>query len=153
MKVQYYNRSRVPKDEETELDVTYCSKLSDLLKTSDVISVNCPLTDATRGLIGENEFKIMKDGSFLVNTGRGPVVDETALIASLESGKIARAGLDVFDNEPSINPYFHSSTKCIVQPHIGSWTDVAWKNAYHEVMDNITSLYKTGSPISAVNTI
>ncbi|CAK7221664.1 hypothetical protein SEUCBS140593_004642 [Sporothrix eucalyptigena] len=102
MKIQYYNRSRVAEDEERTLGVTYCKDLDNLLKTSDVVSVNCPLTDSTRGLIGEKQFALMKDGVFLVNTGRGPVLDEKALIASLWSGKVARAGLDVFDNEPKI---------------------------------------------------
>lgn len=102
MKIQYHNRSKIDEKEETELGATYCVELSDLLKTSDVVCVTCPLTDQTRGMLGEAEIAMMKDGSFLVNTGRGPVVDEAALIKALWSGKIARAGLDVFDNEPKI---------------------------------------------------
>ena len=102
MEIQYYNRTRVAPDEEQALGATYFPDLTDLLATSDVISINCPLTDSTRGMIGEAEITTMKDGVFLVNTGRGPVVDEAALIKTLWSGKIARAGLDVFDNEPKI---------------------------------------------------
>lgn len=100
MKVQYFNRSRVPEQEEQSLNVTYAS-FQELLKTSDVICVNCPLSDATRGLIGETEIASMKDGVFLIHTSRGPVVNERALINALWSGKIERAGLDVFDNEPN----------------------------------------------------
>lgn len=102
MKIQYYNRSRVSDEEERTLEAHYCEELKELLQTSDVISINCPLTESTRGLIGEAEFSQMKDGVFLVNTGRGAVVEEKALIQALWSGKITRAGLDVFDNEPKI---------------------------------------------------
>ncbi|CAI7653567.1 unnamed protein product [Penicillium glandicola] len=153
MKIQYYNRSRVPIDEEDALGAKYCPELDDLLATSDVISINCPLTESTRGLIGEAEIAKMKDGVFLVNTGRGPVVEEKALIEALWSGKIARAGLDVFDNEPKINPFFRAAENCIVQPHMGSWTDVAWKNAYHECLGNVSALFTDGKPISPVNSL
>lgn len=101
MKVQYYNRNQIPAEEEKSLDVTYAS-LQDLLKTSDVVCVNCPLSESTKGMIGEAEIAMMKDGVFLINTGRGLIIDEKALIQGIWSGKIARAGLDVFDNEPNI---------------------------------------------------
>ncbi|XXH00790.1 hypothetical protein Hte_007141 [Hypoxylon texense] len=151
MKVQYYNRNQIPAEEEKSLDVTYAS-LQDLLKTSDVVCVNCPLSDSTRGLIGEAEIASMKDGVFLINTGRGPIIDEKALIQGIWSGKIARAGLDVFDNEPNINPFFRENEKCIVQPHLGSFTNRAWKDAYIECMDNIEGYFLRGKPVSPVNT-
>jgi lactate dehydrogenase-like 2-hydroxyacid dehydrogenase len=102
MNVHYYNRTQVSPEDERALGATYHSNLKSLLAASDVVCVNCPLTDSTRGMIGAAEIECMKDGSFLVNTGRGPVVDEKALIEALWSGKISRAGLDVFDNEPKI---------------------------------------------------
>lgn len=101
MKVQYYNRNQISENEEKELNVSYAA-FQDLLKTSDVICVNCPLSESTRDLIGPAEMASMKDGVFLINTGRGPVINEKALIQGLWSGKIERAGLDVFDNEPDI---------------------------------------------------
>jgi lactate dehydrogenase-like 2-hydroxyacid dehydrogenase len=101
MKVQYFNRKQIPTKEETALNVKYAA-FQELLKTSDVVCVNCPLTEDTKGMIGEAEIASMKDGVFLVNTGRGAVVDEKALIKALWAGKIQRAGLDVFDNEPNI---------------------------------------------------
>lgn len=101
MKVQYYNRYQISEDEEQRLSVKY-KPLTGLLQSSDVVCINCPLTDQTRGMIGAAEIAHMKDGVFLINTGRGPVVDEKALIDALISGKIERAGLDVFDNEPNI---------------------------------------------------
>ncbi|KAI8158945.1 hypothetical protein K4K49_003415 [Colletotrichum sp. SAR 10_70] len=151
MDVQYYNRTRLSPEEESRLSVEYAGSLEALLKTSDVVSINCPLTPETRGLIGSEEFAKMKDGVILVNTGRGAVVDETAFIEALESGKVARAGLDVFDGEPNVNSYFRNSTQCIVQPHMGSWTDVAWGNAYREAMDNVRALFATGKAVSQVN--
>lgn len=95
----------------------------------------------------------MKDGSFLVNTARGPVVDEDALITALESGKVARAGLDVFHNEPNINKYFQTSSKCVIQPHMGGLTDSAFRKSERECFENIRSLFMTGRPVAPVNNI
>lgn len=89
-------------EKEAVYNATYCSTLDELLSTCDVISVHCPLNDATKGLISHDQFAKMKDGVFIINTCRGPVIDEEALINALESGKVARAGLDVFHNEPKI---------------------------------------------------
>ncbi|CAG9961960.1 unnamed protein product [Clonostachys byssicola] len=151
MDVQYYNRNQLSPELEQSLDAKYCSSVKELVQTSDIISINCPLSPETRGLIGVQEFTHMKDGVILINTGRGAVVDEKALIDALEAGKVARCGLDVFDGEPRVNDYFRKSTRCIVQPHMGSWTDVAWKNAYREAMNNVTSFFTQGKPISPVN--
>lgn len=170
MKIQYHNRTQISSEEEKALDVRYAS-LSDLLKTSDVVCINCPLTDQTRGMIGEAEIASMKDGVFVINTGRGPVIDEKALINALLSGKIERAGLDVFDNEPNVkyatnfliyfsnrtsltqpfqSPFFMETEKCVVQPHVGSFSTRAWRNAYHECMANISGLFLNGKPVSPV---
>ena len=111
MKIVYYNRSQLPAELEKEYSATYCKTLDELLSQSDVISLNCPLTPQTTGLIGHNEFKQMKEGVFLVNTARGAVVDEDALIEALKSGKVARAGLDVFPVEPVIK-YVHCPMSC-----------------------------------------
>ncbi|KAJ6497512.1 glycerate-and formate-dehydrogenase [Mycena sanguinolenta] len=106
MKIIYHNRRRVPESEEN--GATYVS-MDELLATSDVISVNCPLTAETRHLLGHAEFSKMKTGVFIVNTARGPIIDETALIQALKSGKVSRAGLDVFENEP--NPHMAANTR------------------------------------------
>lgn len=153
MKVAYYNRRRLPSSEEQKYGLHYHSSLHDLLRVSDIVSLNCPLNMETTGLISHPEFAVMKDGAFLVNTARGPVVDEEALIQALESGKISRAGLDVFDNEPKINPYFQNSDKVVVQPHLGGLTDVAFQRAERECFENIRSFFKTGRPVAPVNEI
>ncbi|UKZ80295.1 hypothetical protein TrVFT333_008052 [Trichoderma virens FT-333] len=120
MKVKYYNRTRLSPEIEEACHAEYCSSLEELLSQADVVSINCPLTPATRNLISHAEFKMMKDGVFLINTARGPIVDEEALIEALESGKVERAGLDVFNNEPNINPYFRTCDKVVLQPHMGA---------------------------------
>ena len=92
----------------------------------------------------------MKDGVFLVNTARGAVVDETSLIDALESGKVARAGLDVFNNEPTVNPYFLTSDKVIIQPHLGGLTDMAFRRAERECFENIRAFFQRGRANSPV---
>jgi lactate dehydrogenase-like 2-hydroxyacid dehydrogenase len=93
----------------------------------------------------------MKDGAFIVNTARGAIIDEDALIEALESGKITRAGLDVFLNEPDLNDYFRTSDKVVVQPHAGGLTDLAFQRGELEAFENIKAFFRTGSPITPVN--
>jgi lactate dehydrogenase-like 2-hydroxyacid dehydrogenase len=102
MQLLYYQRTRMSAGEEKEYDVTYCSTLDDLLSVSDIVSLHCPLNKNTEGMISHKEFAKMKDGVFFINTSRGPLANEEALIEALESGKICRAGLDVFHGEPKI---------------------------------------------------
>ncbi|KAK4966513.1 hypothetical protein LTR42_011678 [Elasticomyces elasticus] len=100
LKVAYYQRNRLSAEVEAQLNAEYCGSLEELLSTADIITLNCPLNSNTRGLIGKAELASMKDGVFIVNTSRGAIIDEDALIAALESGKVARAGMDVFVGEP-----------------------------------------------------
>jgi lactate dehydrogenase-like 2-hydroxyacid dehydrogenase len=153
MKVQYFNRTRLPSADEALYNVQYCPTLESLLRTSDVVSVNCPLNLTTTNLISHEEFALMKDGVFFINTARGPIVNEEALIAALKSGKVARAGLDVFEAEPNINQYFINSDKCIIQPHLGGLTNRARKDAEIECFENLKAFFKTGRPVAPVNEI
>ncbi|KAG9780421.1 hypothetical protein KCU88_g3695, partial [Aureobasidium melanogenum] len=143
----------IGKEVEQQYQAQYCPTLHSLLAESDVVSISCPLDASTTNLISHAEFAAMKDGSFLVNTARGAVIHEQALIAALESGKVARAGLDVFCNEPNINPYFRSSDKIVAQPHMGGLTDVAFMKSERECFENIRSLFKTSRPVAPVNEI
>jgi lactate dehydrogenase-like 2-hydroxyacid dehydrogenase len=131
----------------------YCATLHELLSTSDVVSISCPLNASTTNLMSHAEFAAMKPGSFLVNTARGAVVDEEALIAALESGQVCRAGLDVVCNEPNMHPYFKTSDKVVVQPHMGGLTDVAFRKSERECFENIRSLFTTGRPVAPVNQV
>ncbi|EXJ83396.1 hypothetical protein A1O1_07018 [Capronia coronata CBS 617.96] len=153
MKIVYHNRRQLPKEEEDRYGLTYYLKLEDLLAASDVVSVSCPLNQQTTNLLSYDEFAAMKDGAFLVNTARGPVVNEDALIQALESGKVTRAGLDVFHNEPNIKEYFRTSEKVVVQPHMGGLTDLAFQKSERECFQNIRSLFKTGRPVAPVNEV
>lgn len=150
MKIKYYNRRQLSAEDEATYNATYCNSLHELLGTADVVSLNCPLNSETTNLIGDAEFAAMKHGVYLVNTSRGAVVDEQALIRALESGKVARAGLDVFTNEPNPDPYLLQSTKTVVQPHLGGLTDNAYQKAERECFDNIRALFTRGKPNSPV---
>ncbi|KAL1617582.1 hypothetical protein SLS56_010945 [Neofusicoccum ribis] len=149
--VQYHNRGRLSEADEATYRATYCPTLQALLETSDVVSVSVPLNVNTTGMIGASELAIMKDSSILINTARGAVVDEQALIDALESGKIWRAGLDVFCGEPEIQDYFKKSEKVIIQPHLGGLTQVSFKKAERECFENVKAFFKTGRPVAPVN--
>ena len=118
MEILYHNRSR-KEDAEKELGARYL-ELRDLLGESDFISIHTPLTDETRHLIGAEELERMKPGAVLVNTSRGPVVDEGALADALENGRIFAAGLDVYEEEPKVHPKLLELENVVLAPHIGS---------------------------------
>lgn len=110
----------------------------ELLRRSDFLSVQLKLSDRTRGLIGASELALMKPSAVLINTSRGPIVDEAALIAALRSGRIAGAGLDVFDIEPL--PAVHPLRSCpntVLTPHIGFVTEEGYRNFYNGIVERI----------------
>ena len=100
----------------------YVAELDELLARADIVSLHVPLTESTHHLIGAAELALMKSTAVLVNTARGPVVDENALVDALESGTIHGAGLDVFDGEPAVNPRLLRAPRITLLPHIGSAT-------------------------------
>ncbi|KAK5692699.1 hypothetical protein LTR17_025355 [Elasticomyces elasticus] len=151
LRVAYYQRNRLSSEIEDRLNATYCDSLDELLSTADIVSLNCPLNGNTRGLIGKAELASMKDGVFIVNTSRSAIIDEDALIAALESGKVARAGMDVFVGEPKPNAYFLNSDRVMIQPHMGGITDMAWQKAYREALENMRAFFTTGKAISPIN--
>lgn len=118
MKIIYHNRTRDEKFER-ELNAKWVNRET-LLKESDFISIHVPLTQETRHIIGKNEFDMMKKNAILINTARGPVVDEKALIEALRTEKIWAAGLDVYENEPELTPGLSELDNVVVLPHIGS---------------------------------
>jgi glyoxylate reductase len=100
----------------------YVPTLDELLQRSDIVSLHVPLTESTRHLIGAAELAIMKPTAVLVNTARGPVIDENALVDALEAGRLYAAGLDVFDGEPAVNPRLLTAPRTTLLPHVGSAT-------------------------------
>jgi glyoxylate reductase len=121
MRVIYHNRSRIDISEEKELNAEYVS-LKTLLMEADFVSLHVPLTEQTRHLIGGTELSLMKPTACLINTSRGPVVDEQALLEALQNRKICGAGLDVYENEPALTPGLTELDNVILLPHVGSGT-------------------------------
>ncbi|KAF3905506.1 hypothetical protein ABW20_dc0110059 [Dactylellina cionopaga] len=119
MVVQYHNRNRL--DPEQEAGAKYVS-FDELLATSDVISLNLPLNAHTRHIISTPEFAKMKDGVVIVNTARGAVIDEAALVEALDSGKVRSVGLDVFEEEPTVHPGLLDNPNVMLIPHMGTFT-------------------------------
>lgn len=121
MTIAYSNRKPVSPQIEAELGAQFMSQ-DELLATSDVVSLNCPYSPATHHLMSTAQFQNMRPSAFLVNTARGPIVDEAALVEALQTGQIAGAGLDVFENEPAVHPGLLECDNAVLIPHLGSAT-------------------------------
>ena len=121
MDVVYYDIQRADRELEERLKVSYLP-LNKLLKTSDIITLHPPLTSQTYHLIDQKEFQLMKPGAYLINASRGPIVNEKALVEALKRKNIAGAGLDVYENEPRIEPELLEMDNVVLLPHIGSAT-------------------------------
>jgi glyoxylate reductase len=119
MRILYHDAMRANESIERELELEFTGK-EQLLRESDFISLHVPLLDSTRHLIGEAELKQMKKSAILINTSRGPVVDEGALAKALDQAWIAGAGLDVFENEPQVHPELLKLENVVLAPHIAS---------------------------------
>ena len=121
MTIAYSNRSEITAELAAELSCVRLN-LDELLATSDVVSLHCPYSPATHHLIGADQLAAMRSDSFLINTARGPVVDEAALADALRHGQIAGAGLDVFENEPMVHRDLLDLDNAVLIPHLGSAT-------------------------------
>jgi Lactate dehydrogenase and related dehydrogenases len=150
MKLVYHNRSRLSKEEETELNVSYVS-FDELLSQSDFLSLNAPKTTETYHIIGEKEFKQMKKSSILINTARGPLVDEYALVKALKEGEIHGAGLDVFEFGGYPLPELLTMENVVLTPHIGTQTTADRVAMARAVCNNVIGFFDGDRPISKVN--
>lgn len=121
MNIAYTRRAPLESDVEKDLAAKFMS-MDELIESSDVLSIHCPYSPATHHLISENQLTRMKPSAFLINTARGPIVDEQALVDALKAGKIAGAGLDVFEHEPKVNPGLLELDNAVLIPHLGSAT-------------------------------
>ena len=145
MRIAYSNRKPVSPRIEADLGAQFMSQ-DELLSTSDVVSLNCPYSSATHHLMSTDQFRMMRPGAFLVNTARGPIVDEAALVEALRSGQIAGAGLDVFENEPNLNPAYRDLSNVFLLPHLGSAT-IDTRNAMgFKALDNLDAFF-AGRPL------
>lgn len=147
MKVTYHNRTRLSK--ELEGDAEYVS-FEELLANSDVFSLNLSLNAKTRHIISAPELAKMKDGVVIVNTARGALINEKDLVAALESGKVASAGLDVFEKEPEIEEGLIKSQKVVILPHIGTNTYETQKDMELLVLENLESGVDKGKLVTPI---
>jgi glyoxylate reductase len=144
--VHYHNRRRALAEIETELDATYWESLDQMLARVDIVSVNCPHTPATYHLLSARRLKMLRPHAFIVNTSRGEVVDENALARMLAAGELAGAGLDVFENEPAINPKLLKLDNVVLLPHMGSATIEGRMDMGEKVIINIKTFVDGHSP-------
>ncbi|HTV70039.1 MAG TPA: D-glycerate dehydrogenase [Rhizobiaceae bacterium] len=125
LSIHYHNRHRVLQSVEDELEATYWESLDQMLARMDIISVNCPSTPATFHLLSARRLALLQPSAYIVNTARGDIIDEHALIQLIQDGKLAGAGLDVFEHEPAVNPKLvklASKGKVVLLPHTASAT-------------------------------
>jgi glyoxylate reductase len=150
MEVLYWSPRRKPDAIEQELRLAFVP-FDELLTKSDFVSVHSPLKAETRRQIGERELKLMKPTAILINTSRGPVVDESALAAALARGEIAGAGLDVFDEEPRVTPALLELENVVLTPHLGSAVPETREALANAVADNLLALIEGRRPPNIVN--
>lgn len=150
MKVLYYDVYRMSPEEEAEYNLTYMP-MDDVLHESDLISVHTPYMPSTHHLISEREFALMKPTAILINTARGPIVDEKALVKALQAKKIAGAGLDVFENEPAVEPELLTMENVVLLPHIASASLKTRTLMATMASDNIVAHYHGQRPPNIVN--
>ena len=150
MRVQYYNRTRLPEADERRLGATRVER-DELLRTSDFVVVMAPYSAATHHLIGARELALMKPTAVLVNSARGGVVDDAALVQALRDKRIAAAGLDVFEGEPHVNAGYLDLRNVVMTPHIGSASRATRMVMCNTAAANLTAVLEGREPPNPVN--
>ena len=153
LSIHYHNRKPVNQATESELEATYWDSLDQMLARVDIVSVNCPSTPGTFHLISARRLALMQPTAIIVNTARGDIIDEVAMIKLLREGKIAGAGLDVYQNEPAINPKLvklANEGKVVLLPHMGSATIEGRIDMGDKVIINIRAFFDGHRPPNRV---
>jgi glyoxylate reductase len=150
MKVLYADPRRVPEDIERSYGMTQRS-FDEVLGEADFISLHPQLTPDTRHLIGAREFGLMKRTAYVLNTSRGPVIDEAALVAALKGKQIAGAGLDVYEFEPKVSPELVAMSNVVLTPHLGSAVYELREGMAHVVTDNVIAIVEGRRPPNVIN--
>ena len=150
MKIIYTDLNRLPAAEEEKLGASYRS-LDDLLREADFVSLHPQLSPATRHLMSARQFALMKPTAFVINTSRGPVIDEAALVQALREKKIAGAGLDVYEHEPEVSPELTAMPNVVLTPHLGSAVLELREGMAHVVVDNTIALIEGRKVVSCLN--
>ena len=149
MEIHYHNRHRL--SSEQECGAIYHKTVEALLPQCDVLSIHCPVTPETRGLLNAERIALLPDGAIVVNTARGGVVDDKALIAALKSGAIWAAGLDVFNGEPeNIDPGYYTIENAFLLPHIGSATGDTRDAMGFRALENLDAIFAGHEPVDRV---
>lgn len=149
MEILYNKRTPLDKNEESKMGVKF-AKLEKLLVDSDFITINASLNESTYHLIDEREFEKMKDNAIIVNTGRGPIINENALVKALKQNDIFGAGLDVYEYEPEVTPELLELDNVILTPHIGSATSNARNEMAEMVAKDVLAVIEGKEPINKV---
>ena len=153
LSIHYHNRNRVSPQTEEELEATYWDSLDQMLARVDIVSVNCPSTPATFHLLSARRLALMQPSSYIVNTARGDIIDEAALIQCIREERIAGAGLDVFENEPKVNPKLVKLARegrVVLLPHMGSATMEGRIDMGDKVIINIRAYFDGHRPPNRV---
>ncbi len=150
MKILYWNRTRLSPEEEKELGVVYCSK-DEVLAQSDFVSLNLAYHKETHHFINTEDFLKMKPSAFLINTARGPIVNEKALVNALQNKTIAGAGLDVFEQEPLVEPALLKMNNVVLLPHLASATQATRTKMAMMAVDNLLAVLNGREPEHWVN--
>lgn len=145
MEIHYYNRHRL--DAEHEAGAIFHETVEDLLPVCQFLSIHCPATPETHHLLNADSINLLPDEAVVVNTARGAVVDDEALIAALKSGKVFAAGLDVFNNEPDIHPGYRDLENTFLLPHIGSATRETRDGMGFRALDNLDEIFAGREPV------
>jgi glyoxylate reductase len=150
MNIIYADPRRLPAEEEAKFAAGYRG-FDDLLREADFVSLHPQLTPETRHLMSDRQFALMKPTAFVINTSRGPVIDEAALVRALKAKKIAGAGLDVFEHEPNVSPELIAVPNVVLTPHLGSAVLSLREGMAHVVVDNTIALIEGKPPVSCLN--
>ncbi len=149
MIIHYHNRSKL--SEEKEQGATYHDSLNDLMKVSDVLSVCCPASKETINLINKDTLELLPKGAVVTNVARGDIIEDEALIDALERRKVYAVGLDVYKNEPNLNPGYLKHKSAFILPHLGSATKETRTAMANLAIDNMDEFFKTGGCKNKVN--
>ncbi len=149
MIIHYHNRSKL--SEEKEQGATYHDNLNDLMKVSDVLSVCCPASKETINLINKDTLELLPKGAVVTNVARGDIIEDEALIDALERRKVYAVGLDVYKNEPNLNPGYLKHKSAFILPHLGSATKETRTAMANLAIDNMDEFFETGDCKNKVN--
>jgi len=149
MEVHYHNRSRLTADKEA--GAIYHDSAKSLFGVADFLCLQCPLTPETQGIVNANSIKDLPQGAIIINAGRGPLVEDEALIAALKSGRVAAAGLDVYTGEPDIAAGYRDLPNVFLLPHLGSATVETRSDMGNLAVDNIQAVLAGGRPVREIS--